>query len=143
MIGFIIAIVSGALMSIQGTWNSQVTKTAGIWVANMWVQFTALLVCIVIWYFTGRESILTLWKVEPKYLLLGGVAGALITWTVIQSIGSLGPARATLLIVGAQILMSYLIELFGMFGVDKEPFEWRKVIGMVIAIVGITIFQWK
>ena len=71
------------------------------------------------------------------------VIGAGITWTVIKSIEMLGPAKSALLIVVAQLLVSYLIELFGMFGMDKEPFEWRKIIGMVVAAVGITIFQWK
>lgn len=31
----------------------------------------------------------------------------------------LGPARAVMLIVVAQLLVAYLIELFGMFGVEK------------------------
>ncbi len=143
MIGFIIALISGALMSVQGVFNTQVTKTTGMWVSNGWVQLTAFAVCVAAWFVTGRDSIASLAKVEPKYVLLGGVIGAGITWTVIKSIEMLGPAKSALLIVVAQLLVSYLIELFGMFGVDKEPFEWRKLIGMVVAAVGITIFQWK
>ena len=46
MIGFLIAIISGALMSVQGVFNTQVTKTSGIWVANAFVQLTAFLVCM-------------------------------------------------------------------------------------------------
>ena len=143
MIGFIIALISGALMSVQGVFNTQVTKTAGMWVSNGWVQLTALLVCIGAWLITGRDSIAALAKVEPKYVLLGGVIGAGITWTVIKSIEMLGPAKSALLIVIAQLCVSYLIELFGMFGMEKEPFEWRKLIGLGIAVIGITIFQWK
>ena len=143
MIGFIIALLSGALMSVQGVFNTQVTKTTGMWVSNGWVQLTAFAVCVAAWFITGRDSIASLAKVEPKYVLLGGVIGAGITWTVIKSIEVLGPAKSALLIVVAQLLVSYLIELFGMFGMDKEPFEWRKLIGMVVAAVGITIFQWK
>ena len=143
MIGFIIALLSGALMSVQGVFNTQVTKTTGMWVSNGWVQLTAFAVCVAAWFITGRDSIATLAKVEPKYVLLGGVIGAGITWTVIKSIELLGPAKSALLIVVAQLLVSYLIELFGLFGMDKEPFEWRKLIGMVIAAAGIAIFQWK
>jgi len=143
MIGFLIALLSGALMSVQGVFNTQVTKTTGMWVSNGWVQLTAFAVCVAAWFVTGRDSIASLAKVEPKYVLLGGVIGAGITWTVIKSIEMLGPAKSALLIVVAQLLVSYLIELFGMFGMDKEPFEWRKLIGMVIAAVGIAIFQWK
>ena len=143
MIGFLIALLSGALMCVQGVFNTQVTKTTGMWVSNGWVQLTAFAVCVAAWFITGRDSIASLAKVEPKYVLLGGVIGAGITWTVIKSIEMLGPAKSALLIVVAQLLVSYLIELFGMFGMDKEPFEWRKLIGMGIAVIGIAIFQWK
>lgn len=143
MIGFIVALASGALMSVQGVFNTKVTQTTGMWVSNGWVQLTALAVCVIAWFITGRDSIATLAKVEPKYVLLGGVIGAGITWTVIKSIEMLGPAKSALLIVVAQILVSYLIELFGLFGMDKEPFQWRKLIGVGIAAIGIAIFQWK
>ncbi len=143
MIGFVIALVSGALMSVQGVFNTQVTKTTGMWVSNGWVQLTAFLVCAGAWLIAGRDSVMALTKVEPKYVLLGGVIGAGITWTVIKSVELLGPARSALLIVTAQLLVSYLIELFGLFGMEKEPFEWRKLIGLGIAAAGIAIFQWK
>lgn len=143
MFGFIVALISGALMSIQGVFNTQVTKTSGIWVANAFVQFTALLVCIGAWLITDRSSFGTLMKVEPKYMLLGGAIGAFITYTVIKGMELLGPAKAVMLIVVAQLLVAYLIELFGLFGTDKQPLEMRKVIGMGITIAGIVIFKWK
>jgi transporter family-2 protein len=95
------------------------------------------------WIIMGRDSITTLMSVEPKYVLLGGIIGAGITWTVIKSMELLGPAKATLAIVITQLLASYLIELFGLFGVEKEPFVWRKVIGLGVAFIGILIFQWR
>ena len=143
MTGFLIAILSGALMSVQGVFNTQLTKTTGMWVSNGWVQFTALLLCIIAWFFNGRDSIGAIMKVEPKYVLLGGVIGAFITWTVIKSVEKLGPAKSALFIVITQLIVSYLIEIFGMFGMEKEPFEWRKLIGMGIALTGVAIFQWK
>ena len=80
---------------------------------------------------------------DNKYTLLGGVIGAFITITVIQSMGALGPAKAAMLIVISQLAVAYIIELLGIFGVDKQPFEWRKLLGMGIAIVGIIIFKWQ
>lgn len=143
MIGFLIALISGALMSVQGVFNTQVTKASSIWVASAFVQFTALLVCLAAWLFTDRGSFLKVIEVQPKYMLLGGAIGAFITYTVIKSMDILGPAKAVMLIVVAQLLVAYVIELFGWFGVDKQPWEWRKAIGMAVAIVGIVIFKWK
>ena len=143
MIGLIIALISGALMSIQGVFNTEVTKSSSIWVANCFVQFTALLVCLIAWAFSDRSSLLGVFQVQPKYMLLGGAIGAFITYTVIKSMDMLGPARAVMLIVVAQLLVAYLIELFGMFGVEKAGWEWCKAIGMAVAIAGIVIFKWK
>ena len=123
--------------------NTQVTKTTGEYVSNTWVQFSALVVCLGVWLFAGRDSFGAIARVEPKYMLLGGVIGAGITWTVIRSMEQLGPAKAALLIVIAQLIVAYLIELAGLFGVEKEPLEWRKVGGMALALIGVAIFQWK
>lgn len=143
MWGILTALLSGALMSVQGVFNTEVTKQSSLWVSTGWVQFSALLVCAAAWLFTGRDSIGALWQVDNKYTLLGGVIGAFITVTVIQSMGALGPATAAMLIVISQLAVAYVIELFGMFGVDRQPFEWRKIMGMLIAIAGIVIFKWQ
>ena len=143
MTGFLIAVFSGALMSIQGVFNTQVTKTAGVWVSNLWVQFSAFLVCFTAWFLAGHDKIGKLMEVEHKYLLSGGLIGAAITWTVIKSTKQLGPAKAALLIVMSQLILSYVIELFGMFGIEKTPFDFRKLTGMIIALTGVAIFQWK
>ena len=143
MWGFIVALISGALMSIQGVFNTEVTKQTSLWVSTGWVQLSAFAVCVLAWLFTGRESVSALWQVDNKYTLLGGVIGAFITITVIQSMGALGPAKAAMLIVISQLVVAYLIELFGIFGMEKTSFEWRKVIGMAVAIGGIILFKWE
>ncbi len=143
MLGFFIALLSGALMSVQGVFNTQVTKASSIWTANAFVQGTALLVCLVIWALTDRGSFGAIAKVEPRYMLLGGAIGAVITYTVIKSMDMLGPAKAVMLIVISQLLIAYLIELFGLFGVEKVSFDWKKVAGMAAAIIGFILFKWE
>lgn len=93
--------------------------------------------------FTGRQEVTALFQVTPRYVLLGGVIGAAITITVIQSMNSLGPAQSAMLIVIAQLIAAWLIELFGWFGMEKTSFEWRKFIGMLVAIAGIILFKWE
>ena len=135
------AIISGALMSIQGVFNTQVTKAAGIWVGGIWVQLSALVCCIFLWMVNGRDKIAALLDTAPSYSLLGGVIGAGITWTVIRSIEAAGPAKATFFIVLSQLSFSYLIEVMGTFGVDRQPIEFKKILGLGIALLGIGIFS--
>ena len=96
MWGVIIALISGLLMSVQGVMNTGVTKQTGLWVSAGFVQFSALIVCIIAWFITGRESISSLAKVSPKYMLLGGVIGAFITFTVVKSVSAVSYTHLTL-----------------------------------------------
>ena len=111
MAGFIVAIISGALMSLQGVLNTNVTKASSIWVAAGFVQFTALATCIIMWLFNGRPDISGIFQVENKISLLGGVIGAFITFTVVKSVSDLGVAKAEVTIVVAQVIVAYIIEL--------------------------------
>lgn len=141
MWGFFIALISGACMSIQGIFNTNMTKNSSLWVTNCWVQFTALLVCLAGWAITDRTGFTTIFKMESKYMLLGGVLGAFITLTVVKAMEALGPANAVLIIVVSQIAVAYLIEVFGIFKVEKVPFSWMKLVGLGLAIAGIFIFE--
>jgi transporter family-2 protein len=131
-------------MSVQGVFNEGVTKQTSIWVSSAFVQITAFLFCIAAWFLTERESSFgTLFKIDNKYMLLGGILGALITYTVIKSMSGLGPAQAVMIIVTAQLLVAYLIELFGLFNVEKVNFQWHKLLGIAISIGGILLFKWE
>ncbi len=143
MWGIIFALISGALMSIQGLFNTEVTKQTSLWVSTGFVQLTAFVVCVIAWLCTGRENVALLANVRPWYLLTGGIMGAFITITVVQSMGKLGPAQSVMIIVTSQVVIAYLIELFGLFGSEKADFSWRKLLGLVIAIVGILLFRWE
>ena len=144
MLGMLLSILSGALMSIQGVFNTGVTKQSSIWVASGFVQFSALLVCVAAWFFTGRQgTVSSLFAIDNKYMLLGGAMGAFITYTVIKGVEMLGPAKANMFIIVTQLLVAYLIELFGLFGTQKASFDMSKLVGMVLLVAGVIVFKWK
>ncbi|MCT4598153.1 MAG: DMT family transporter [Vallitalea sp.] len=140
--GIICSIISGALMSIQGVFNTRVTESSSIWVTNSYVQLTGFIVCVIAWFFTGRQNIGNLLKVENKLYLTGGILGAFIIFTVVKGMSALGPAYTVMLILISQLIIAYLIELFGFFGTEQIAFDWKKLIGVLVMIVGIIVFQW-
>jgi transporter family-2 protein len=140
VIGILFALAAGLLMSVQGVFNTRVMDSSNMWAATSWVHITALAASISIWFFTGREALLSVFDVSEKIYLLGGVIGAFITYTVIKGISDLGPAYATMFILLAQLVVSYMIEVFGLFGTEKVSFEWMKFIGVALMISGIVVF---
>ena len=137
-LGILIAALSGLLMSMQGVCNTNVSKAAGLWVTGVFVSLTAAAVCLLLWLFTGREgSFSALLSLRPRYLLLGGVFGALITGTVVYGIGRLGTARAELVIVIAQLISAYAISVTGWLQSEQEPFSWRKLAALSVSLAGV------
>ena len=141
MLGILFALLAGLLMSVQGVFNTRVMDSSNMWSTNSWVHITAFVTSISIWFFTGREDLLSVFSVSNKLYLLGGAIGAFITFTVIKSISDLKPTYATMLILLAQLVVSCMIEGFGMFGTEKMCFEWRKLIGVALMIAGIIVFK--
>lgn len=141
MTGIIFGLLAGLLMSVQGVFNTRLMDSSNPWTTNSWVHFSAFFTSLAIWFFTGRENLLSVFQVSNKLYLLTGVIGALITFTVIKSISDLGPAYATMLILLAQLVTSCLIEVFGLFGTEKMCFEWSKLIGFALMVAGIIVFQ--
>ena len=138
LLGIFAAVLSGVLMSVQGVCNTAVSRTAGLWTTGVFVSLTAALVCFLIRVTGGnKEDFALLWQVQPRYLLLGGLFGALITGTVVFSIARLGTAKAELVIVVSQLIAAYCIALTGWFGSAQEPFSWRKLLALTVAAGGV------
>lgn len=138
LFGIFAAVLSGILMSVQGVCNTSVSKTAGLWTTGVFVSLTAALVCFLVRVTGGnKEDFALLWQVQPRYLLLGGLFGALITGTVVFSIARLGTARAELIIVISQLAAAYGIALTGLFGSEQEPFSLRRLLALLLAAAGV------
>lgn len=142
MFGFIIAIISGIAMSLQGVFNTKLSDKIGTWETNTIVQGSALVLTLIILFFFGNGNFREI-KSANKLYLLGGALGVIITFTVIISIKSLGTTVGIGTILIAQLLAAALIDAFGLFGSEKVPFSFHEILGIVIMIAGIVLFKWK
>ncbi len=142
MWGIIFSIVAGVTMSVQGVFNTELSKKLGQWETTVLTQAIALATALIVYFFAGDGNFRNL-KEANKLYLLAGVLGALITFTVIKGMSSLGPAVAVAIILVAQLITAALIDHFGLFGAKAAGYGLRECIGVGIMIVGIVIFKWK
>lgn len=142
MISIIIAIISGISMSIQGVFNTRLGEKIGTWETNVIVQATGLILTLLVSFIWGNGNYHELKNVNKLYLL-GGVLGVVITYTVMASIGTLGPTYAIGIILIAQLVSAALIDAFGLFDSTKINFTLKEFIGVAIMLLGIIVFKWK
>lgn len=142
MIGFLFSIIAGAAMSVQGVMNTRLQDRVGLWEANAFVQGTAFVLSLIVMWIFGKGD----WKAllsAPKWNLLGGALGLVITVTVMLSIKGLDPTVAISTILIAQLLVAAAIEYFGWMGQEKAAFAIKQWLGLALMLGGVVLFKWK
>lgn len=142
MFGIICAIISGIAMSVQGVFNTRLGEKIGVWETTLLVQIIALIVSLIAFFFLGDGSYSNL-KTANKIYLLGGILGVVITFTVIKSVSSMGPALGIGIILISQLLSAALIDILGLFETVKIKFSLNHLLGIAIMIIGVVIFKWN
>ena len=142
MIGIFIAFISGALMSVQGVFNTRVSEKIGLLESNTIVQGSAFILALIAMLIFGKGDILKVTECNKLYLF-GGVLGFVITITVMLSISNLSPTIAISVILISQLFVAALIDAFGLFGAEKVPFTWTKYLGIILMVAGVIVFKYK
>lgn len=143
MSGVIFAIIAGAAMSLQGVFNTRLSEKAGLFESNVFVQLTALIVSLIVMFIFGKGSLSSIFSVDNKLYLTGGIIGALITITVMLSIKNLNPTIAISIILISQLAVAALIDGFGLFQSEQVQFHITKLIGIALMIAGVVLFKLK
>lgn len=132
----LIAFIAGVAMACQGSINSAVSKAIGLSESTFLVHLTAALAVGLILLFGFGKGNFGNYSNVPWYYYTGGLIGVIITYGVIVTIPKLGAAVATTSIIVGQVLTAALIDHFGLFGLDKEPFKWSNFLGLIFLSIG-------
>ncbi|MDD5794185.1 DMT family transporter [Clostridium sp. HCP1S3_B4] len=142
MMSIIFAIISGISMTLQGVFNTRLSEKIGTWETNVLVQGIALVITLIVSFILKDTNYKAIKDVNKLYLL-GGVLGVIIIFTVMKSIGNMGPTCGIAIILIAQLISAALIDAFGLFDTPKVPFNFKQIAGVIVMICGIILFKWK
>ena len=70
-----------------------------------------------------------------------GILGVGVVMSVTQGVERLGPSYAISIVMVSQILFALLWDTLGWFGLTAVPFTWKTVVGIVLIVGGVLVFQ--
>jgi transporter family-2 protein len=73
---------------------------------------------------------------QPPWMWLGGVAGALIVFTITLAAPRIGTFATIGVFIAAQLAMGVVIDRFGLYGLDRIPLAWTRIAGLALLAVG-------
>ncbi len=76
---------------------------------------------------------------EPPWLWIGGVMGAFIVFTVTVAAPRIGTAATVGIFIGGQLAMAAVIDRFGLFGLERLPLRWPRLLGIGLLAAGAAL----
>ena len=76
---------------------------------------------------------------QPWWMLLGGVMGLVIVFTITYSGPRIGVAATVGILIAGQLVMGAVIDRFGLFGVDQIGISWPRALGIGLLGVGAAL----
>nr|WP_285801389.1 DMT family transporter [Exiguobacterium sp. s127] len=138
--GVIFALMSGLFIALQGIFNARLGDAIGPWFSVTIVHFVGLMGCLAI-YSVVRDRKIGGFRQLPLLYASGGLLGVLVVVTELTSIQLLGMTWAMCLLLVAQILCAFVIDLNGWFGVIKKRSNRGQWIGISLMLAGVAIFS--
>jgi len=137
LLPLIIAALSGLAMTFQGAINAALKEKIGVAPMSTTVHLIGLIVSLVaVLIFTGMPKISEL-REAPLYSYLGGVLNVAIIGGVAYAIAKTGATIGISAILFGQLTTAVLLDHFGIFTLERIPFSWIRIAGVVLMLVGM------
>jgi transporter family-2 protein len=76
---------------------------------------------------------------QPWWMLMGGVMGLLIVFTVTYAGPRIGVAATVGILIAGQLAMGAAIDRWGLFGSDRIALHWPRLVGIALLAAGAAL----
>ncbi|MEN1984590.1 DMT family transporter [Paenibacillus hubeiensis] len=138
--GILLAALAGALVSLQTIFNSKVNERTGPWSSTALVLFTGFLASFAISLLVEGKDTFSIQHMKPWYWFSGAI-GVGVVFCLMQALKLLGPTYAISIVLTSQLSFALLFDSMGWLGLDKIPFSWNQLLGVLVIVAGILLFK--
>jgi len=138
-LGILFAVLSGTFIALQGIFNAKLGYAVGAWLSVTVVHLVGLVLALLIYAFK-RDADLTAFRRVPWYYSLGGLFGVFVVFGELTAIQQLGVTWAICVLLVAQLIGAFLIDVNGWFGVKRKPVNQGQLMGLALMVIGIGIY---
>lgn len=133
----VLAVVAGLAGSVQVALMSRLGERIGVLQALAFsTLLTGALALVVL--VAARRSVAGYARAvqQPWWMLLGGVMGLLIVFTITFAGPRIGVAATVGILIAGQLAMGAAIDRWGLFGSERIALHWPRLLGIALLAVG-------
>ncbi|WP_438492757.1 DMT family transporter [Paenibacillus sp. IHBB 3054] len=140
ILGLLLAMFAGALVSLQNIFNSKVNEHTGSWSTTTLVLGMGFIASLVMGLIVEGKNMFTLQHMQPWYWI-SGMIGVGVVICLVQATRLLGATYAISIVLTSQLGFALLWDSLGWLGLAKVPFTLNQFIGVVVIVGGILVFK--
>jgi bacterial/archaeal transporter family-2 protein len=136
----VLAVAAGLAGSIQVALMSRLGERIGVLEAlGFSASVTAGLAVLIL--LLARQSLAGFARAvhQPWWMLLGGVMGLIIVFTVTYAGPRIGVAATVGILIAGQLAMGAAIDRWGLFGSERIALHWPRVLGIGLLAIGAAL----
>ncbi len=140
----LLAIVVGAILPIQATFNAKMAKFAASPVLAALLSFVTGMIALILYALFTQPDLraqLVSTKQAPFYVWLAGIMGAFYVVGSISLLPRLGVALTFSLIIAGQMLVTIVVDHYGLMDVPVKMINLPRVIGILLIIGGVILIR--
>ena len=137
------AFAAGALIPVMGSLNAGLSRALGSAPAAATILFVVALTAMIALFFATRHPMPTVSQLAlaPSHLFLGGLIIVFYVISVTVLIPIFGVGNTILFAMTAQIVMSAVMDHFGLFGAPIRPVSFTRLAGLILMLAGLALAQ--
>jgi transporter family-2 protein len=135
--------IAGAMLPVQGAINARLGRELNspvLATLSSFVTGTIAVLFYVLIVRVGTPCYGELLKI-PVWAWTGGLIGALYVGVMVWSVPKLGTATAFGIAIAGQILLSALLDHFGVLGLRPHPLSIMRSVGIALLMSGVVLVQ--
>ncbi len=131
----LIGLVSGIAVGLQSPLASMITQRLGMLESIFIIHIGGAILIAIPLILVGGGN-LGNWRSLPWYALVAGSMGLIVVGGVSFMIPRVGIATAITLIIAGQLVISSILDHYGLLGVQVRPMDLPRILGLLIVFVG-------
>ncbi|HWG09064.1 MAG TPA: DMT family transporter [Solirubrobacteraceae bacterium] len=136
----LLGVGAGCLVGMQAPINSRLGRSVGS-VEAATVSFIVGTAALVVILLIARGGIGGLGEIgrAPWWAFVGGLLGAVYVSVALVAVRTLGASGLTAVVIGGQLVISVVIDRFGLLGVGRHSIGVERILGLVLLAVGVVL----
>jgi transporter family-2 protein len=139
----LVALFAGGLVPVQGSINAHLSKGLNHPLQATFISFfgAVLLLIVVLMVLNPSLPSISQFRSIPPIYYTGGIYGVLFVTTLLVLTPHIGIANTVVATIVGQLILSVILDHFGLFGLERHPVNLARLIGSAGLLVSLYMIQ--